>query len=420
MKTQLVFKLSLISAFAGTLTALIVTAFQLSIDSILTFGILADGRESFESLKSEWRLFLVLGGALLLGIIMRTLKKPTKRVGIRHVSAYISNHENSLPVQNAIFQFFGGMIALITGQSGGKEGPAIHLGSTSSVYLGKIVKLPSNVLQTIAGCGAAAAITTSLNSPIAGIIFAMEVFRIQYSLSTIIPLVTATASATWVTNLLIKAPLPSHDTANLTINSLHEMTMVLICGFWVGALSACFVRLINKLSAIEHVVGNFRGILCAGLITAISAIFVPEVMGVGYDTIDKAIIGEFTISAILLILVFKLLTSAAAIGLGVPVGLIGPTLLIGACAGGAIGIIGQKLILNTDIAAGFYALLGMVGMMAAVLNAPLTALLTVIELTKNMNIILPGLLVAIVAIVTMRVICKQKSILEHPSEGNEN
>ena len=143
-------------------------------------------------------------------------------------------------------------------------------------------------------------------------------------------------------------------------------------------------------------------LIIAGVLTGLTAAFVPQVMGVGYDTVEAAMLGELSFTLLLTITVTKLLLSTATIALGVPGGSIGPTLVIGACLGGAIGMVGASLSPDNAASSGFYATLGMGAMMAGVLNAPLAALIALLELTYNSAILLPAMLVIVIATITAR------------------
>lgn len=100
-----------------------------------------------------------------------------------------------MPLSNALVQFITGVIALASGQSGGREGPAIHLGAAGSSLIGHYMKLPNNSIRVIVGCGAAAAISASFNSPIAGVIFSMEVIIMEYTIAGFIPVILASVVA---------------------------------------------------------------------------------------------------------------------------------------------------------------------------------------------------------------------------------
>ena len=149
------------------------------------------------------------------------------------------------------------------------------------------------------------------------------------------------------------------------------------------------------------------------------ALMVPEIMSLGYDTIDSALNSEFVLSTLLLIIVLKIAATTIGLGLGLPGGLIGPTLVIGALIGSAVGIITQTLIPEAAADPGLYVMIGMAAMMAATLQAPLAALMAIFELTLNANIVLPGLIAIVAASLTCSELFKQPSIFTAMSNADK-
>ncbi|WP_197475474.1 chloride channel protein, partial [Oleiphilus sp. HI0043] len=145
-------------------------------------------------------------------------------------------------------------------------------------------------------------------------------------------------------------------------------------------------------------------------LTAVAAAFVPEIMGVGYDTVNQTLLGEFGLLLLCCIAVVKIVVTGISIGLGMPSGLVGPILFIGATVGGVFGLIAEWIMPETASSAGFYAMLGMGAMMGSALQAPLAALLALLELTQNPNIIMPGMLIIVVSSMVASEVFKQQSI----------
>jgi CIC family chloride channel protein len=305
-------------------------------------------------------------------------------------------------------QFFGGVLALISGQSGGREGPAIHLGAASSSLLGQAFELPNNSIRTLVACGTAAAIAGSFNTPIAGVIFAMEVVMMEYTIGSFIPVIIAAVTSTLLTHYFIGTE-AAFMVAPLHLQSMSEIPFVALAGVIIGCVAAGFIVMVQLFSRLDHWPFWLRA-LFAGSITGLAAISTPEVMGVGYDTVNGAMLGELTLLTLLLVVVMKSVASASAVGLGLPVGLIGPTFVIGAGVGGMMGIIGNYFEPAQATSEGFYVMLGMAAMMAAVLQAPLAALMAVLELTANPNLILPAMLIIVVATLVTNVVFGQKSV----------
>ena len=370
--------------------------------------ILADGSESFETLAYFERLALPVMGAALIGALLTRLGAADRRVGVVHVMERLSRHQGYLPPRNAVVQFFGGILALISGQSGGREGPAIHLGAASSSLLGQAFELPNNSIRTLVACGTAAAIAGSFNTPIAGVIFAMEVVMMEYTIGSFIPVIIAAVTSTLLTHYFIGNE-PAFMVAPLHLQSLMEIPFVALAGVIIGCVAAGFIMLVQLFARLSHWPFWMRA-LFAGSITGLAAVSTPEVMGVGYDTVNGAMLGELTLLTLLLVVAMKSVASAGAVGLGLPVGLIGPTFVIGAGVGGMMGIVGNYFEPLQATSEGFYVMLGMAAMMAAVLQAPLAALMAVLELTANPNLILPAMLIIVVATLVTNVVFGQKSV----------
>ena len=401
-------QLAALAVAAGLLTGFVILTFRLVIDYVQARYLLSAGPETFETLALLDRLVVPLAGALLLAGLFSWLPGANLRFGVAHVMERLSRHQGYLPLKNALVQFFGGIIALTTGMSGGREGPAIHLGAASASLMGQTFELPNNTIRTLVACGTAAAIAGSFNTPMAGVIFAMEVVMMEYTIGSFIPVILAAVTSTLLTHYFL-GPEPAFEVAPLQLASLLEIPFIVLCGVVIGAVAAGFIRLTQLFARLQARPFWLRTLLAAA-VTGVAALAAPEVMGVGYDTVNAAMAGELVLMTLLLVVVLKSVASAAAVGLGMPVGIIGPTFVVGAALGGAMGMLGAEFKPDQAASTGFYVMLGMAAMMAAVLQAPLAALMAVLELTANPNIILPAMLIIVVATLITRVPFGQKSV----------
>lgn len=401
-------QLALLGLFAGIVTGLVILLFRLAIEWPLATFLPARHDEAFESLDLLTRGLLPLAGALTLGFLMHRLAISDRKVGVTYVMERLNYHQGYISLRSAVIQFVFGVGTVLTGQSSGREGPAVHLGAAFSSLLGQWMKLPNNSIRTLVACGCAAAISASFNTPIAGVIFAMEVVMMEYTIAGFTPVILASVSSAVVTQAVYGSE-PAFSVPPLTMNSLLEIPWILAIALVIGVASAAFVRLLVLSTQFNH-----RPILLrmtvAGLLMVPAAILLPEIMGIGYDTVSEAIHGQLPILLLLAIAITKLVITAVTIGLGMPSGLIGPTIFIGATIGGAMGLIGAAAAPNYASSAGFYAMLGMGAMMGSVLQAPLAALMALLELTRNPNIILPGMLVITVSSLVASEVFGQRSI----------
>ena len=400
-------RLALLGIAAGAVTGVVVSLFRLAIDGAALVA-LGGNSENFEALPPALRAGLPLLGALVVGVALTRLSEDRRRTGVAHVLQRLREHAGRLPATNAVVQFIAGTAALATGLSGGREGPAIHLGATASSLLGQRLGVPADSLRILVACGAAAAIAGSFNTPMAGVVFAMEVVLMGYAVASFIPVGLAAVTATVITRYLF-GDTPVFAVGSIQMHSLLDVPFVVLAGVAIGTLGAAFtatVRLFTRMGRRPY----WARALLAGAITAVAALPAPAIMGVGYDTVDAALAGTFAWSALAVILVAKMAASSACVGLGMPVGVIGPTIVMGAACGGLLGHLGQFLSPGAASTEGFYVLLGMAAMMAAALQAPLAALMAVVELTSNANIILPAMLIVIVATLTAGRLFRQPSV----------
>ncbi|MEE2893553.1 MAG: chloride channel protein [Pseudomonadota bacterium] len=391
-------QLSLLALLAGALTGLVMVAFRLAIELPLAALLPGGDKEGFEQLPLATVLLLPLIGGLSLGVIFDRLRSEDRGVGVTHVMERLARHQGHVPGANALVQFTAGILALATGQSGGREGPAIHLGAAASSVLGQRLRLPNNSIRTLVGCGTAAAISASFNTPIAGVIFAMEVVMMEYSVVSFIPVIIASVTATLISVAVFGGALAFNVPA-MTSAGFWEVPFFVGCGILIGLLAAAFIYCTVWFSRFSDR-DAWQRFGAAGLLTGLAGLIAPEILGVGYDTVDLALVGQLSLSALLIIGALKLVVSAAATGLGLPIGFIGPVLVIGALAGGAFGMVGVFIWPAEASNSGFHALVGMAAMMGAVLQAPLAALMTVLELTGKPNAIVPAMLTIVVANLT--------------------
>ena len=398
---------SVLGVVGGVASGLVVLAFELAIAELARLWHVGDGGEGFETLP-RWALFaLPAGGATLLGLAYSLLKADDRETGVVHVISRMHSHYGVLPLRNALVQFFAGAFALATGQSGGREGPGVHLGGAINSQLGQRLGLPNNSLRILIACGTAGGIAAAFNTPLAGVIFAMEVIIAEYTVVGFIPVMLAAVAASAVSHTLAGGG-AAFSIPPLQLNSLLEIPYIVFLGFCCGVAVAAFIRISKFAARFMHWPVAVRFTM-AGVLTGTLALYVPEIMGIGYDTLDMIAHGELALMAMLVIAVCKLLATAVSCGIGMPLGLIGPNLLIGACIGGALGTLGGMVQPELASDPTLYIVIGMGAAMGAVLNAPLAAILAVIELTYNISLSMPAMLAIVAATLTNTGLFHQRS-----------
>ncbi|MGI9289569.1 MAG: chloride channel protein [Pseudomonadales bacterium] len=402
--------LALLGIVAGGLSAGISLLFRFIIDWPLALFLPGNNAENFEGLPLHLRFLVPAIGALLVGLLLLMFRKEHRGVGVSHVVNRLNNHHGWMPWQNAVAQFCAGAIALISGQSGGREGPAVHLGAAINSLTARFLHLPNNSTRILISCGVAAAISAAFNTPIAGVIFAMEVVMLEYTIIGFTPVILAAVTGALMTRAVYGAE-PMFTIALIDMNSASEVFFIALIGLVCGTAAALFI-IVQKFCLRWSALNILLRLSIVGVLTGAIAVVVPQVLGLGYDTLQILLSVELSWWFLLLIIVAKLFLTAVACGMGMPIGYIGPSLIIGACIGSALAIFGIGLRPDLASDATLYVLLGMGAMMAAILNAPLAALLTIVELTHNPYVILPGMLAVIIATLTVSGLYRQKSAVQ--------
>lgn len=397
-------QLAIMAIVCGTATAGIAILFRVAIEWPLALTLPSGNSEGFEDLSLPLRLGLPMTGALILCLIYARTSKERHRLGVSEVIDRYQLHQGRFSAGDLVMQFFTGAIALITGHTGGREGPAVHLGAASSSLIGQWLRLPNNSIRIMVGCGIAAAIAASFNTPLAGVVFAMEVVMMEYTVTGFIPIIISAATGSLLSRLVFGSE-PAFSIPSFHALDLWELPWLLVCGVVIGITAAITLRANRWLLRFRHH-SHWLRFMVAGLVTGLIAIAVPEVLGLGYDTVQKTLAGEIGLQWLAVIFIAKLIAFIFSFAMGIPVGGIGPMFFLGACVGGIWGITAHELAPEQTANAALYAILAMGGMMAAVLNAPLAALVAVMELTNSSSIILPSMLVIVSASLCARLLSR--------------
>lgn len=400
-------QLALLGLVSGIATGGVMVFFILSLNFVTTF-FLGIHPEDHESLPLLSRAIAPVIGCLLLAVIYRLSKKRWRACGVGHVIERFTFNQGYMPWQNALLQFMNAIVSLASGLSAGREGPAVHMGASISSLIGIKLQLPNNSIRLLVGCGSAAAIGASFNTPIAGVIFAMEVIMAEYTLVGFTPIILASVAGTAFSQWLLGGE-SLFDTTPVALYTLAELPWVAASGIIVGIFSAFFISYSGFLFRVRHWPVEFR-FLIAGLMTATFALFLPSLMGSGFDLVNLSFSGELGLGLLLFLAICKLILTATAFGLGVPIGIIGPIMVTGGLIGAATGHVGAFLVDTQVSDISIYAMIGMASMMAACLQAPLAGLMALLELTTNPHIILPGMLAVVSATLSSRYL-----LPDHPS-----
>lgn len=409
--------MAILALIAGLFSGLVIALFRLAIELPLVsfFPILS--AEDYEGLEPLTRSILLITGGVLLVVMYRFIPLKHRSTGVVHVLQRMEQHQGYLPLKNTVLQWFSSVIAILSGHSVGREGPAIHLGAGTASSLGQYAGIAHHRLRILAAAGVASAISASFNTPLAGVIFAMEVVLLEYSIRSFIPIILASVAGAIVTAAVFGSE-TAFNVTYLAMESLWELPYIILLGCIAGCIAALYISSVKLFQRINHL----PLWVCWGgltLATLVVSLFKPEILGIGYDTVNKSLSGEILFSGLILLLFAKLFLSAWAAAVSFPAGLIGPTLFMGAALGALMGQISQWLLPEYPAQVGFYALIGMGAMMGAILRAPLAALVAIFELSGNHNIIWPAMLAIVTASLIVSELFKLPSVFSVQLSGNQ-
>ncbi|MCW6052066.1 chloride channel protein [Lyngbya sp. CCAP 1446/10] len=293
-------------------------------------------------------------------------------------------------------------VSLGTGASLGPEAPSVEIGANFGMLLAQVLQLSPERQRLLLGAGAAAGLSAGFNSPIAGVFFALEVVLAStFATSSVsVVLLSAVVSALIAQICLGAQPafaLPVYDVRSPLELPLYMGLGLLasfVCLAYTEAIQftdRCFQGKIRGFGWLGRLPRPFHPIL-GGAIVGLVALQFPQVLGVGYETVEAMLQDvKFSLPLLLLLLLVKLAVTAISLGSGLVGGIFAPAMFLGACLGSAYGIFLEMIPALSDRVAGpaAYAMVGMAAILAGSAKAPLTAILLMFELTRDYRIVLP-------------------------------
>jgi len=346
-----------------------------------------------------WVIVVPAIGGMLVGLITRYAAREARGHGVPEVMESIALHGGKMRPRIVLFKALASALSIGSGGAVGREGPIIQVGSGAGSTIGQLLKLDRDQVRILVGCGTAGGIAATFNTPIAGIIFALEIILLELKSRSFISLVIAAFFATTISRLFLGSQ-PAFEIPSYSFVSLYEIIFYLVLGVLAGITAILLIRLVYDT---EHffdtkvpIPDQFKPAL-GGLMVGFIGYFLPQVFGYGYDTISGFLHQEVVLTTVLLLFVFKILAFVLTIGSGASGGIFSPSLFIGAALGAAFGYIINAPYPEITAPVGAYALVGMAAVFAAVSRATFTAIIIIFEMTLEYSIILPLMFSCVIA-----------------------
>lgn len=325
-----------------------------------------------------------LGALVGSWVVVRLMKEPPGH-GVPEVVRAVCREGGRMHPRSIVSRWLGSLIHVGAGGSAGLEGPIVHSGAAVGALIGERTHMDERRRAILVACGVAAGIAGIFHAPLTGLAFSMEIVLAEVSALSLLPVVLASAVAAALARAVHGNDSIFHAPLELSLSSTDLalcLALGLACGL-VGVLLTRGVGLADRWGA-RLKLGRLGTPALFGLGVGLIGFFVPEALGDGYSLIEKVIAGDLSAGPLLLLGFFgaKVLASSLSLGSGAPGGVFAPSLVLGALTGAIFHSLMAAWVPGEQLASvGSFALAGMGGMVAGTLQAPLTGILLVMEVT---------------------------------------
>lgn len=400
-------KLWAVALVCGILVGCIMAVMRVAIIQIELFGFGVDDERitSAAGQLPAWRVVLIpiLGGAVVAALLYIGLKVgirgEPRSGGIRdvidarrhvlqkggHVTPLSSVH---MGWKDGVQTFLLAIVSLGSGASAGREGPAVHVGAVLSGLLAHRLRFNAAQIRALLGCGAAAAVASSFNAPLAGLLFAHEVILGRYRISDIGPIAVASVTGALMTRVFFGTD-PVFPKPDITIAPISFFAVTPLLGLLAAGLAIVMIRTwvmapkIGTNFAAQIKVPVWTLPILAGAVIGLFALAFPQVLGVGYEPTANAMLGGYTAAFMLILAVAKIAATSICIGARFGGGVFSSSIFVGAMVGGFFGALVGIATGDGEAAKIFFTVVGMGAISGAVLGAPISTTLIVFELTQS-------------------------------------
>lgn len=393
--------LSVLALIVGTATGAAVIGLREAID-LVQWAFYGSANERLTDQVAAlpwWKIILIpTVGGLMVGLFIRYCMPGARPQGIADVIEASALRGGGMSINTGIAAAIASAMSVGVGGSVGREGPAVHLGGSIAGWLGRRLHLTRSLNQTLLGCGVAAAVAASFNAPLAGALFANEVVIGHYAIKAFAPVVIASVAGTAISRAYF-GDFPAFALVDNPIRSFWEFPAFIGLGV-VSALAAVvliksvmFAGEVAKRSSLPIWLRPAAG----GFVLGVMAIFLPQVLGIGYATMEDSLLQTIPFWMLFVIIAGKIAATAISIGCGFSGGIFSPSLVVGALLGSAYGILATSVFPDLSSGPPAYAVVGMGAVAAAVMGAPISTTLIIFELTSDYTLTLAVMLAVVIS-----------------------
>ena len=352
-----------------------------------------------------WRALAPASAGLAAGLIIFFYAPEVRGPGVPEVIVSVVSRQSTMRHRVTLLKALVTSLLIGGGASVGREGPIVQIGSSVGSSLSRLFHLRPELRRAFLAAGAAAGISATFNAPITGTLFAIEIILLDLDLSHITHIVVASVAASVLSRLFL-GDFPAFHTAPFVLADYRELWVHFAVGLAGGGVAVLFIRCIgwsdNLFSRLPGP-GWYKPAI-GGLLLGLMALQLPPALGVGYEIVNLAVDGNLLSGTAAVLIFAKMAATALCIGSGMSGGIFVPSLAVGAAMGVAVGAGLDGWVSDFTLNPAHYALTGMGAVVAGTTLAPITAILTLFELTLNEQVILPGMLACITSMAVVRLV----------------
>src|SRR4051794_9037453 len=362
--------------------------------AVVLFIVLTEnlGGKLYPAGSPAWRRVLIpIAGSLISGYLLYRYFPNARGSGIPQTKTALFLKEGHISFRTVLGKFGLCSLSLASGMALGREGPSVHVGAGIASTLGRKLRLSTASIKALIPAGASAALAAAFNTPISAVLFSLEEVMGDMH-APILGSIVLSSATSWIVLHLILGDEPLFHVPAYQLVHPVEFVFYAALGLIGGFVSVAFVKLLlwqrryflrvsKRLAWLTPVVG--------GVTVGLLGWFYPEVLGVGYSYVGKALNGQMLVGAMALLVVLKIVATATCYSSGNAGGIFGPSLFIGAMMGGAVGGVAHLAMPDYTGSVGAYALVGMGAPFPGIGRVPLTSVIMIFEITRDYSIIVP-------------------------------
>jgi H+/Cl- antiporter ClcA len=360
-----------------------------------------------------WVVLLPAAGGIIVGLMAKYGSPKIKGHGIPEAMEAVLLSRSRIQPKVAILKPLSAALAIGTGGPFGVEGPIIQTGGAVGSIIGQMVQMTAAERKTLLACGAGAGMSATFNTPLAGVILAIELLLFEFKARSFIPLVIASTLATATRYQLLGAGAMfqmGQVDFGIPANLLFYVVLGVVCGLAAVAFTRALYWTEDQFARLP--VNDLWWPAIGGLVLGAIGFFVPRVLGVGYDTISDILAGRLAAGLLVTVMIAKSVALMVSLGSGTSGGLLAPMFMTSAALGAVFATAANHLFPGARLEPSAFALVAMGAVFGAAARAPFTFIIFAFEITRDYNAVLPLMLVGVIATAVARLLSRRSIMTE--------